>query len=114
MKKLAVFLTVIFFSVASTNAFAQNRGGMGDCCFGNRAMYGFGDAVIIITEAEAKANVQRYVSENFKGWTVGNFTAHQTPRGNVVHRVEATDASGNRFFFGVHPCGIVRGPIPVR
>ncbi len=67
-----------------------------------------------VTSVEQAAEIAKTaIAEKFKGYTVGDVTAHEGRRGQTGYTVEATDASGNQFVFMVNPWGQVRGPLPI-
>ncbi|MDR2884164.1 MAG: PepSY domain-containing protein [Deferribacteraceae bacterium] len=133
MKKLFVLAAVVAFAMVGVSAFAQ--GGFGGMGGGNGNGYGHGYGhnggfggggcwngngngnfpgqnapATITSEEDALKAVNGYMAENLKGYKTGNVTSFNRPMG-TAYSVEATDASGNKFFFIVTPYGAVRGPI---
>ncbi len=63
-----------------------------------------------VTEEAAKASVEAYVAENFKGFKIEKFDKFVMPRGES-YQATVKDANGNVFYFHVRVDGSVFGPI---
>ena len=63
-----------------------------------------------LTEKDAKAAVEKVITDNYKGYSVDKIEKFERPRGNMF-QATVTDKSGNTFLFIVNPWGQVRGPI---
>lgn len=85
--------------------------GYGCCMMAAGPGAGIGQGTEQITADGAKAKVQEFVNQYYKGYKVGDATAETGPRGFTMYVVKATDASGNSFVFHVNPGGFIRGPI---
>ncbi|MCD8567913.1 MAG: PepSY domain-containing protein [Geovibrio sp.] len=121
MKK-AVLLTLAVV-LAAGMAFAYGpgakggRGGFGGCggagyqspCGGGPCGSAAADFQPV-TEEAAKAAVEKYVAENFKGFKIDKFDKFVMPRGES-YQATVKDANGNTFYFHVRMDGSVFGPI---
>jgi len=63
-----------------------------------------------ITTDEAKAKVEVYIKDNFKGYTVTDIKSAERFRG-TAYIVDVKDVSGNIFNFFVRCDGKLKGPI---
>ena len=63
-----------------------------------------------ITAEEAKASLEKYINENFKGYKIEKIDKFVMPRGES-YQATVTDAGGNTFYFHVRGNGSVAGPI---
>lgn len=130
MKKSGLIAAVLAVLLASGTAFAYGGGyGPGRCCkgpgmgqgYGNpdcpRAEYGRGGMgrqaapEQELTQEQAQSKLQEHVA-TFKGYTLGEVSAIERPRG-TAYRAKTVDAAGNQFEFHVNPWGQVRGPFPI-
>lgn len=127
MKRLALLTLAVILSAGMAMAYGpgQGRGGKGyygggyngNGCGGNGYNVPCGEGQNAnsgnfepVTEEAAKAAVEKYVSENFKGYKIEKFDKFVMPRG-VAYQATAKDSSGNIFYFHVNRHGNVRGPI---
>lgn len=61
------------------------------------------------TKDEAKAEFEKFISENFKGYKISSIDTFEVPRG-TVYVANVTDSSGNKFQFRLNPFGNIVGP----
>lgn len=61
------------------------------------------------TKDEAKAEFEKFISENFKGYKISSIDTFEVPRG-TVYVAKVTDSSGNKFQFRLNPFGNIVGP----
>lgn len=59
---------------------------------------------------DAKAMVEAYVKDNFKGYKVGNVEEFDSRRGGKAYSIDVTDAGGNKAVFHINPWGRIVGP----
>ena len=118
-KSIVVTIAVLMALTIALSAHARKGKGWfdpnADCYCGNCMNAPFNGTangvspVNPITQEEAKAKVEAYVKENFKGYSVTGVKNVDTYRG-TAYVVEVKDASGNLFNFFVGRKGI-KGPI---
>lgn len=122
MKKILVLSALGIFSAVAVFAFGpQGMGqGMGQG-YGQGQGYGmmgknYGgcgyfnqDNASQLSKEDAVKNVEEYLQENLKGYTVTGVKDYQMPMGTMFE-VEVKDASGNEFEFHVNPWGRIMGP----
>lgn len=124
MKKLAIFAAILALGL-SVYAFAYNygygmRGGYGPGYgmmgpgYGPGYCYGMpfrGDYAPAkqYTKDEAKAEFEKFISENFKGYKISSIDTFEVPRG-TVYVANVTDSSGSKFQFRLNPFGNIVGP----
>jgi hypothetical protein len=61
------------------------------------------------SKEEAKAEFEKYISENFKGYKISSIDTFEMPRG-TVYVAKVTDNAGNKLQFRLNPFGTIVGP----
>jgi hypothetical protein len=122
MKK--VILAVLTVALAAGTALAYGKGGeRGERAYrgcggyeqgcGNYDGEGRKGEFKQVTAEEAKASLEKYIKENFKGYKIEKIDKFVMPRGES-YQATVTDAGGNTFYFHVRGNGSVAGPIIAR
>ena len=115
-KSVVTVIAILAVMTFAFSAHAQKRAvkgfghGYGGCCFYYDGEGWGQNQFTPITQDEAKARLDAYIKDNFKGYTVKDIKGVETPRG-IAHIAEVNDVSGNVFKFFIGCNGIVRGPI---
>lgn len=126
MKKFAAVIAIVAITASMAFAFPGGGRGYGGCGDGQgygqgmmgRGGQGAGPCVQTQTgdpvdDAGAKAVVEKYLSENLKGYEITDAVKKEVRRG-MVYRFAVEDKNGNQFVLMVNPFGQLRGPIPVQ